>query len=153
MTKLWSFVGLAGVVLAVAILAQTGAGQALMRDVGLAKTPAAYTQLSFARPQSLPGTVPASGTTLRVPFEIRNTSAAQRTYQWSVTVRRGQRTDQLTSGGTRVPAGAAVTVTPSVTVACVSGRIRVDVGLVSPRESIDFYATCVAPSGPGGGTS
>jgi hypothetical protein len=153
MAKLWSFVGLVGVVLAVAILAQTGAGQGLMRDVGLSKTPSAYTQLSFARPQSLPGTVTTPRATVRVPFEIRNTSAAQRTYQWSVTLRRGQRTDHLTSGGTRVPAGAAVTVAPSVTVACVSGRIRVEVGLASPRESIDFYATCVAPSGSGGGTS
>jgi hypothetical protein len=155
MTKLWSFVALVAAVLAVAILAQTGAGQSLMRDVGLSKTPAGYTQLSFARPQSLPSTLPSPGATVHVPFEIRNSSGAQHTYRWSVTLSRGGSTDHLTSGGTRVRAGAAVTVAPAVTVSCTHGRVRLDVGLASPRESIDFFATCVSPTGvsPTGGTS
>jgi hypothetical protein len=147
MTRIRSFVALGAVVLAAAILAQTGAGRALMRDVGLSKTPAGYTQLSFARPRSLPSRLPSPGVTVRVPFEIRNSTDAQRTYQWSVTLNHDQSTDHLTSGGTRVPAGAAVTVTPAVTVSCPHGRVRLDVGLASPRESIDFYATCVPASG------
>jgi hypothetical protein len=147
MAKLWSSVALVAVVLAVIILAQTSAGQALIRDVGLSKTPAGYTQLSFARPQSLPSTLSPPGATVRVPFQIRNSSGVQRTYRWSVTLSHGQSTDHLSSGGTLVRAGAAVTVTPAVTVSCTHGRVRLDVGLASPRESIDFYATCVPATG------
>jgi hypothetical protein len=146
MKKLWSSVALVAVVLAVALLAQTSAGQALMRDVGLSKTPAGYTQLSFARPQSLPATVPSSGATVRVPFKIRNSSGTQHTYRWSVTAAHGQSTGQLSSGSTQVRAGAEVTVTPAVTVSCANGRVRLNVGLASPRESIDFYATCASSS-------
>jgi hypothetical protein len=155
MKKLWTSIGLVAVVVVAAIVAQTGAGQALMREIGLTRTPAGYAQLSFARPQSLPSrfTSPAS---LTVPFEIRNSSDAEHTYQWSIALVRGQRTDRLATGGTRVPAGGTVTTAPAVTVSCGGGgRVRLDVGLVSPRESIDFYATCAPPARgtPTGGTS
>jgi hypothetical protein len=155
MTKLWTSIGLVAVVVAAAVVAQTGAGQALMREIGLTRTTAGYAQLSFARPQSLPSrfTSPAS---LTVPFEIRNSTGSEHTYHWSVTLAQGQGTDRLGMGSTRVPAGDAVTVAPAVTVTCSGGgRVRLDVGLVSPRESIDFYATCAPPARgtPTGGTS
>ena len=155
MTKLWTSIGLVAVVVVAAVVAQTGAGQALMREIGLTRAPAGYAQLSFARPQSLPSrfTSPAS---LTVPFEIRNSTGAEHTYEWSIALVRGHSTDRLATGGTRVPAGGAVTTAPAVTVSCPGGgRVRLDVGLVSPRESIDFYATCApaARGTPTGGTS
>jgi hypothetical protein len=147
MTKLWSAVGLVAVVVAAAVLAQTGAGRALTREMGLTRTPPAYAQLSFAQPQSLPGSLTAPDTTLSVPFEIRNSSAAGRTYQWSVTLVHGRSIQRLAMGGTRVPAGGSVTTDPTVTVSCTGGRARLDVGLASPHESIDFYLTCAAATG------
>jgi hypothetical protein len=155
MTKLWTSIGLAAVVVVAAVVAQTGAGQAVMRDIGLTRTPAGYAQLSFARPQALPSRFTSPTTRVTVPFEIRNSSGAEHTYQWSIAFVRGHGTDRLAAGGTRVPAGGAVTTAPAVTVSCPGGgRVRVDVSLVSPRESIDFYATCAPPAGgtPTGGT-
>ncbi|HEX4063335.1 MAG TPA: hypothetical protein VHY58_20170 [Streptosporangiaceae bacterium] len=155
MTKLWTSIGLVAVVLVAAVVAQTGAGHSLMREIGVTRTPPGYTQLSFAHPQALPSrfTSPAS---LTVPFAIHNSTGAEHTYQWSIALVHGQNTDRLASGGTRVPAGGVVTTAPAVTVSCTgSGRVRLDVGLVSPRESIDFYATCTPPAGANttGGTS
>jgi hypothetical protein len=141
MTKLWSSLILVVAVLAVAILAQTSAGHALMRGMGLTRDAPGYTQLSFAHPESLPADLTPKAA-LRVPFEIHNSSASAHTYQWTITLARGRTSQRLASGQVRAAAGQTVTVSRAVAVSCPSGRVRLDFGVTSPRELIDFYATC-----------
>ena len=128
--------------MAVAGLAQTPPGHRLLRDMGLSQAPAAYTQLYFASPRTLPATLTSPAATAAVPFEIRNTSSAPRNYQWSITLVRGGKTEQLASGSAQVLAGGAVSVARTVRFSCAPGRVRVETSLASPRESIGFWATC-----------
>jgi hypothetical protein len=144
MSKLRGYVALGAVVLVAAVLVQTAAGQALMRGLGLSKTPTGYAQLSFAHPQALPGTLPSPRATVAVPFEIRNSASAPRTYQWSIVLAHGAGTQRLASGNVQVPAGKAVTVARTLRFSCPAGPVRLTVGLANPRESIDFLATCSA---------
>jgi hypothetical protein len=155
MAKLWSSLGLVGVVLAGAILSQTSAGQALMRGMGLAGAPAGYAELSFARPQSLPAKLPGRHATLRVPFQIRNTAQSQRTYQWSVDVVRDGTARRAAAGHVQIRRGGTASVTPAVTLTCSGGRVQIAVGLASPHESIDFWANCAprATASPSPGTT
>ena len=135
---------LAAVVLATAGLAQTSPVHALLRRLGLEKS-AAYTELAFTRPQSLPEPLTSRTAVVDMPFEIHNVSPASRTYRWSIMVIRGGHDHRVASGTARVPAGRTTTVRPAVAVSCVNGRVRFEVVLASPRESIDFWTACWSP--------
>jgi hypothetical protein len=149
MAKVRTSLGVAAVVVVAAGLAQTPPGHTLLRAIGLSQAPAAYTQLYFTGPRTLPVTLASPDATVAVPFGIRNTSPANRGYQWSITLVRGGNTQQLASGSAQVASGTAATVARAVTFSCAPGRVRVEVGLASPRESIAFWATCQ----PGGSPS
>jgi hypothetical protein len=131
-------------------LAQTPAGHMVLRQAGLDTTPAAYTALSFARPQSLPGQLPSPRTSLRVPFSIHNDSSGFRSYQWSLTAARigkgGGLTSRPVSRRITLAPGATVTLDPALRLTCRGGQIRVTIRLASPAESIDFLSRC--PTSP-----
>jgi hypothetical protein len=152
MVKLRGLAVLAVAVLAVVGLAQTPPGHALMRGMGLSAAPAAYTQLSFARPQSLPVTV-TSPAAVPVPFEIRNTSPVRRTYLWSITLTRAGSTERLATGAVLIPAGGTAAIVRTARFSCPAGPVRLDVGLASPQESIDLLATCQPRRAPSGAAS
>jgi hypothetical protein len=144
MANLRSLVVLAAVVLAAAGLAQTSPGHALLRRLGFEKS-AAYTELAFTRPQSLPEQLTSRTVVVDVPFEIHNVSPASRDYRWSIMVVRGGHGHHVASGHTRVPAGRTTTVGPAVAISCVNGRLRLQVVLASPHESIYFWTACWSP--------
>jgi hypothetical protein len=143
MGKLRGYVALGVAVLAVAVLAQTSPGRSVVRGLGLSKAPARYAQLSFTRPQALPTIVGAPHATVSEPFEIRNSGSGQQTYEWSVTLAESGVTQRLASGHTVLAAGRAATVTKAVRFGCRAGnQVRLTFSLASPRQSIDFSATC-----------
>lgn len=134
-------------------LAQTSPGHALLRDAGLYKVPTSYTELAFTNPAALPSTlqsakgakgkVPVSTGQVPVSFSLHNVSGSARSYQWSIAVANGGKSQQKAAGTVGVPAQGKATVTKSVTAACGTGaRLQVVVRLASPAESINFWVFC-----------
>lgn len=124
-------------------LAQTRQGHVLLSDAGLYKPPASYTELTFTTPSELPSTLSSPNSPINVSFSIHNAAGAARAYQWSVVLTKaGQKSHVKASGTTTVPAQERVTVTKSVAMTCVGGRLQVLVRLASPDESVDFWVTC-----------
>lgn len=124
-------------------LAQTKPGHVLLADAGLYKPPTSYTELTFTAPSELPSTLPSPNSPINVSFSIHNATAAARAYQWSVVLTKaGQKSQVKASGTTTVLAQDRATVTKSVKMACVGGRLQVLVRLASPDESVDFWVTC-----------
>jgi hypothetical protein len=135
---------------AAASLAQTPAGYAVLRQAGLEAPAPAYTALSFARPQSLPGRLPARRTTLRVPFTVHNDSSGIRSYRYSLTASSvgtaGRLTARPVSRTITVVPGATIPLDPALSLVCDGGQIRITVRLAEPAESIDFLTRC--PNSP-----
>jgi hypothetical protein len=151
------------VLVAGAALAQTAAGHALLRGAGLERVSAPHAALSFAQPQSLPtelptrlpagqpSQVPASRTTVHVPFTIRNDSDTTQSYRWSLDAAgtgrsAGGRAVRPATGRITVAPGATVTMDPALSLRCAGGQLRITVRLASPAESIYFLAGCPAPA-------
>jgi hypothetical protein len=128
-------------------LAQTSAGQSVLRRAGLAQHPASYTSLAFADPQSLPTRLSAAPTRVSVPFAVTNTSAGLRSYHWSIVLDRAGRTDPLAAGEVAVPAGDRAAVAATVTASCAAGQARMTVRLTAPAEAIDFWLACSPQAG------
>jgi hypothetical protein len=141
MRRGWSGLVLAGLVAAVGV-AQTGPGHAVLRSAGLFEAPPPYTALAFTHPQTLPAQLASRHASVGVSFEIRNASAAARSYHWSILVARSGRSRVAASGLSRVPPGGRGTVTRAVPVSCAGGRLRVVARLAEPAESIGFWAEC-----------
>jgi hypothetical protein len=137
-------------VVAAASLAQTPTGHAMLRQAGLEAPAPAYTALSFARPQSLPGRLTARRTTVRVPFTVRNDSSGIRSYRYSLTASRAGNEGSLTarpvSRTITVVPGASITLDPALSLVCDTGQIRITIRLAQPAESIDFLTRC--PNSP-----
>jgi hypothetical protein len=129
-------------VAACAGLAQTSQGHVVLSDVGLYEKPASYTELTFTNPGGLPSTLPKSSSAVQVSFSIRNVSGAARAYQWSVALTKAATTRVKAKGTVTALAQQSVNVTKSVTTACTSGRVEVQVRLASPAESVHFWVTC-----------
>ncbi len=135
-------VALIAVVVVLAALAQTGPGYALLKDAGLYKDPASYTELAFAAPADLPARLTSKETPLRLAFRIHNVSGSSRGYDWSVVLVHAGRSKVAAGGAVAVPAQGQTTVAKTVPLACTGGRLQVIVRLADPRESIDFWTTC-----------
>lgn len=125
-------------------VAQTSQGHVLLGDVGLYEQPASYAELTFTTPGDLPSALPKPNSPIDVSFSIHNVSGATRAYQWSVVLTKGGQSHVKASGTATAPSQGRVTVTKSVAMACVGGRLQVLVRLASPAESIDFWVTCPA---------
>ena len=137
----WSLLSIAALVMVCAGLAQTSAGHAVLRETGLYKVPATYTELSFTNPGS--SALASVKGQVSVSFSVHNVSGLARSYQWSVAVARDGKSQVKAVGDVGVPAQGRTTVTKSVTEACAtSPDFQVVVRLATPAESIDFWVLC-----------
>jgi hypothetical protein len=136
------------VLVAAAVLAQTPAGHAVLRQAGLEQVPPSYAVLSFAEPQSLPTQLVAPHATVHVPFTIQNQSAATQSYQWSLNAAKAGGPASADArpviGSTTVAPGVAATMNPALRINCTGGQVRVVIHLARPAESIYFLADCPA---------
>lgn len=133
---------LIAVVAVIVSLAQTGPGYALLKDAGLYKEPASYTELAFSAPANLPARLTSKETSVRLAFRIRNVSGSSRGYRWSVVLVHAGRSKVAASGAVAVPAQGQISVAKTLPLTCTGGRLQVIVRLADPRESVDFWATC-----------
>jgi hypothetical protein len=138
----WSALGPAALVVLAVGLLQTSQGHALLQDTGLYQVPTSYAELSFTTPNSLPDSLKSERTPIDVSFAIHNVSGSSRTFHWSIVLVRSGRSHPETSGAVNAPDQGYVTVSRTVTMACVGGRLQVVVRLASPVESINFWTTC-----------
>lgn len=129
-------------VVAVAALAQTAAGQSLMRSAGLARTPAASTALAFTDPGGLPTSLPAGHVGLTVSFAVHNASVSAASYRWTIEVVYGKSHRRAASGQTEILANQTKAETRQVTTFCPRGQLEIVVRLAAPAESIHFRAAC-----------
>jgi hypothetical protein len=125
-------------------VAQTSQGHVLLSDVGLYEQPSSSTELTFQTPGDLPSTMASPNSPIDVSFSIHNASEAPRAYQWSVVLAKAGKSEVKASGAVTASAQGRVTITRSVSMACVGGRLQVLVRLASPAESVDFWVTCPA---------
>lgn len=128
------------VIAGLATFAQSGAGQRELRRAGIVAAPPAFTELAFQNPARLPNTVSRRPRAVLLPFTITNRGRRDATYAWRVVVT-GNSPRVLRSGSVPVAAGQAVTIVPSLELACTT-RTRVNV-VLSSGESIGLWATCV----------
>jgi hypothetical protein len=129
-------------VVAVAALAQTAAGQSLMRSAGLAHTPAASTALAFTDPGGLPTSLPAGHVGLTVSFTINNASESAASYRWTIELVYGKEHHRAASGQTDILANETKAETRQVSTFCPRGQLEIVVRLATPAESIHFRAAC-----------
>jgi hypothetical protein len=138
----WQLLTIVAVALACVGLAQTQQGHALLRNVGLYETPAAYTELTFSEPGDLPTTVARPSSSVKVSFGIHNVSDNARSYVWSIVLVHAGKSQVKASGSAQTPAQGRTAVAKPVVVACVGGRVQVVVRLASPAQSISYWMTC-----------
>jgi hypothetical protein len=143
----WSAIALVAVVLAAIGIAQTGVGRSALRAAGLAGSGASYTALSFASPQQIPTQLYSQQALLSAPFVIHNVSAGARRYDWQILENNDGRQRRLFTGHSTVTAGGYTTVDWQAITSCSGSRIQIQIRLAAPRESISFWANCVAASG------
>jgi hypothetical protein len=146
MARWRGLLALAAVALITAGIAQSGAGQALLRQAGVIAPPVGYTELAFAQLQALPPRA-VSQAEFNISFVIHNATTVTHDYQWSLWLINNGNSHYMGKGNTRLMPGRAATVTHAVTMACSAGRVRIVVRLASPAESIDFWSKCLPRSG------
>jgi hypothetical protein len=123
-------------------LMQTGTGHSLLQKLGLSGTAADYTALAFTNPKSLPAHLSPRPAKMKLSFDVTNSSAGPRSYNWSMALERGGRNTRLAAGEISVPAGSRLTVARTVKASCAKGRARLIVKIAAPAESIDFWMAC-----------
>jgi hypothetical protein len=140
----------AALALAAVGIAQTAAGRSLLRKAGLTSPPARYTELAFERPMLLPEKFPHGRFKVRAPFTIHNVDGARRTYRWTVEEIAGGRTTKVAQGDLTEDAGIRRRANPRMWLRCThAGRVRVQVRLTDPAESIGWWARCLPATGGG----
>jgi hypothetical protein len=144
MGRRWSAVAVVALILAAIGFAQTGAGRAALRSVGLAGHAQSYTALYFASPAQLPAQLYSQEALLSAPFVIRNQSSSARRYGWQIVATADGRQSQLATGHSTVASGGTTTVEWQRLASCVGGRLRIEVRLSAPRESISFWTMCAS---------
>jgi hypothetical protein len=132
----------AAIVVLAAVLAQTAAGKSVLRDAGLLGSPQAYTELEFVEPAKLPVQVTPGTHRLRVPFRIHNVEDSARTYRWSVVAITGGRTQRLAGTRQDLAKGQSRYLDPHVPLTCSGGRVRIEVRLADPAQSIGYWVKC-----------
>jgi len=133
---------------AAAGLAQTPAGQTMIRKAGLDPAPAGFTALAFTSPRSLPASLRSRKPAVPVSFLIRDVSGSPRQYQWQILLVRRRRSLRMASGTVAIPAGHTATIGRTVPASCVGRQVELEVRLVAPAEAIDFRAACPWRQGP-----
>jgi hypothetical protein len=132
------------VVVALAIFAQTGAGQDTLTRLGVVGPSEHYTALALVQPLRLPGHLPRTPTAVKVPFTITNRQGRPESYRWQIVVK-GATTQTLQGGDVRLRVAQQAYIDPRLILTCSSKRLSVDIRLAS-GEYVDFLAQCVGGS-------
>jgi hypothetical protein len=133
---------LAAIALIAIAVAQSAFGRGALRDSGLQGGDERYTELAFAQPTKVPEYLSEYRPTLDLPVGIHNGEGEARTYRWTATVTHGRRTKRLDWGTVDLgPDGRAV-LHPDVKFSCLRGRVRVDVSIEDPKQSIGAWIRC-----------
>jgi len=123
-------------------LAQSSAGQRLLRATGIVATDRGFVSLSFVSPETLPTVLTRTTSPVAVPVTIANDTPHPRTVAWTVTVT-GSRVlaGRSELGGTIVlDAGASWTFRLALALRCFSStRIRI---ALNTGERIDVLTDC-----------
>jgi len=132
-------------VLALAGLAQTSAGQQVTRAVGLFATSEPYTELYFSDPSAVAAdTEGAAGQVRRttVTFTILNHGHVNTRYAWSISVG----ATAAATGSAQLFPGQHAYVGRTVTTGCLASskprRVRITVALARPAQSIGYWFSC-----------
>ena len=140
--QLIAAVATAAIVVLAAVLAQTAAGKSVLRDAGLLGSPQGYTELEFVEPAKLPAQLTPGTQRVRVPVRIHNVEATARTYRWSVVAIDGGQTERLAGARQDLAKGQSRYLDPRVPLTCSGRRVRVEVRLADPAQSIGFWVKC-----------
>ncbi len=132
----------------VALGAQTAAGKSLLRRAGLIGGRESYTALAFENPRNLPADL-RGHPKLRVGFTLRNAEGGPRTYRWTALAQTPRATRKLASGSATAAEGQLVRATARIRIPCTGERVRVNVRLAEPAESIGFWTRCTPLPGAG----
>ena len=132
----------AAIVLLAAVAAQTAVGKSVLRDAGVLGSPQAYTELEFVQPAKLPAQLTPGTHRLTVPFRIHNVEGGAHTYRWSVVAIAGGQTQRLAGARQDLAEGQSRYLHPRVPVTCSGGRVRIEVRLADPSQSIGFWVNC-----------
>jgi hypothetical protein len=141
--QLISAAGALALTAALTAFAQSGAGQAALRRIGVVGSPVSYTELGFVTPAGLPNTLRRKPATIYLPFQVTNREHQARTYRWEIVVTDSSSRVARTGMVTLRP-GAQAYLDPWIRLGC-SRRTRITVALGS-GESIDLWANCVGAS-------
>ena len=123
-------------------LAQTGAGQSVMRETGLDRPAASYTALSFTDPMALPTHLPIGHFSTDVSFTLGNASQTTNHYQWTIRFMDDKRVTSIATGQATVQGGGTINETKTVAGLCHSGKLKIVVSLAAPAEAINYTASC-----------
>ena len=135
-----------GVALVLAMLAQSGTGQGVLRSLGIVAGPERFTELAFAEPLALPSELPAMSTASGAPFVITDREGRTERYSWRV-VERASQIRALASSTVTLGPGQASYINPPLVFGCTGPRVEVDV-LLSSGEHIGFAAQCKTRAAP-----
>jgi hypothetical protein len=140
--QLIAAVATAAIVVLAAALAQTAVGKSVLRDTGLLGAPEGYTELEFVEPAKLPAQLTPGTQRLRVPFRIHNVEGGARTYRWSIVAISRGHTRRVAGARQDLAKGQSRYLDPHVPVACNGSRVRIEVRLAGPAQSIGFWVKC-----------
>ena len=129
------------VVLAVG-LAQSAAGKSVLRDAGLLGQPQAYTELEFVDATKLPAQLAPVTQRVPVPFRIHNVEDGARTYRWSVVTITDGHEQRVAGARQDLAKGQSRYFNPRPQISCSSRRVRIEVRLADPAQSIGYWVTC-----------
>lgn len=131
------------VLVLLALAAQTAAGKSLLRHAGLIGGRESYTALAFENPRNLPADL-RGHPNLRVGFTLRNVEGGPRTYRWTIVSQTKRGSRELASGSVPTANGELAHASARIQIPCTGGRVRVNVRLADPAESIGFWTRCTA---------
>ena len=135
-------IGMVGVIVTGAVIAQTGIGRTILESAGIAAEPSGYTSLSFLRPPSLPDSLSPKRQNVDLSFIITNHADSSHNYQWSLRLSEQGSSRELASGQLSLAPAQMKTVNESDAIGCTTGRVKLTVALAHPAESIDVWAVC-----------
>lgn len=120
-------------------IAQTSGGRQILKQAGLYASSAPFTEIYFPNPAELRVPARRHHRLHRVVFVIRNEEHESMSYMWSIGL---ASSPALRTGRTVLGVKQQTTVTRMVPVACSGSRVRVEVRLLKPPETIGYWEHC-----------
>ncbi len=140
--KRWKILTTSGIVtlaLLAAALAQTAGGGSVLKSAGLDASSTPFTEIYFPNPGTLPVAAAPHHRRQLVLFVIRNEQHRSMTYRWRIDPPGAGRP---TAGRTVLGVDQQTTAGGLVRIVCRSPRVRIQVTLLDPRETIGFWERC-----------